>query len=82
MNHLDPLLPRGRRVAYALISGDDEIAFIADDDEVLTRVLVLQLVANTRPDQYPPEKIEPIRHALSLDPPIDQVNDQLGRQGR
>lgn len=64
MSHLDPVLPEPRQVAYALIPGHEEIACIANDVEVLTRVVVLRLVATTRPDQYPLEKIAWIRQAL------------------
>ncbi|MGI8751033.1 MAG: hypothetical protein ACR2MN_01710 [Acidimicrobiales bacterium] len=39
MSVYDPALPQPRRVAYALVPGDDAVAFVADDPEVLTRVV-------------------------------------------
>ncbi len=60
----DPVLPEPRRVAYALVPGEEEIAHVAVDSEVLTRVLVLQLVARLRPEQLGDDDLERIRSAL------------------
>jgi hypothetical protein len=51
-------------VAYALIPGQEEIAYLAEDPEALTRVLILQLVGQLRPGQLPPDDLERIRTAL------------------
>jgi hypothetical protein len=64
MSVYDPVLPEPRRVAYALVPGEEEIAFIAEDSEVLTRVIILQLVAQLRPDQLRSDQVERIRAAL------------------
>lgn len=60
----DPSLPRARGVAYAVVPGDEEIAYIAEDPDVLTRVIVLQLVAQLRPEQVSSDQVERIRSAL------------------
>ena len=64
MSVFDPVLPSPRRVAYTLVPGDEEIAYIATDSEVLTRVIVSELVAKLRPDQLTPLQINRIREAL------------------
>lgn len=64
MSVFDPALPSPRRVAYALVPGDEEIAYIANDPEVLTRVLVSELVAKLRPDQLTSSQTQRIREAL------------------
>lgn len=64
MNVFDPALRRPRRVAYALVPGEEEIAYVAEDSEVLTRVIVLELVAQLRPEQLPNGQVERIREAL------------------
>ncbi|MHB1518474.1 MAG: hypothetical protein ACYCVN_02795 [Acidimicrobiales bacterium] len=51
MSVYDPALPKARGVAYALIPGHEEIACIADDPDVLTRVIVLHLVAELQPSE-------------------------------
>jgi hypothetical protein len=51
-------------MAYALIPGQEEIAYLAEDPEVLTRVLVLQLVGQLRPAQLRNDELERIRTAL------------------
>jgi hypothetical protein len=60
----DPVLPEPRRVAYALVPGEEEIAYVAEDSEVLTRVVVLQLVTQLRPEQIRQDQLERIRGAL------------------
>jgi hypothetical protein len=60
----DPPSEEPRRVAYAVVPGEDEICFIAQDSEVLTRVVILQLVAQLRPDQVSHDQVERIRSAL------------------
>ncbi len=64
MSHVDPVLPEPRRVTCALVPGHEEIACIADDVEVLTRVVVLRFVATTPPDEYPLLDVE--RFGLEL----------------
>lgn len=65
MSVFDPALRRPRRVAYALVPGDEELTFVAEDSEVLTRVIVLELVAQLRPDQLQSTQVDRIREALS-----------------
>ena len=60
----DSTVRQMRRVAYALIPGQEEIAYVAEDSEILTRVLILQLVGQLRPDELPKDEIERIRSAL------------------
>ncbi len=64
MSVYDPALPEPRRVAYALVPGDEGVMFVADDAEVLTRVVILNLVAELRPGQVDPGDLGRIRAAL------------------
>lgn len=64
MSVYDPALPPPRRVAYVLVPGDDAVAFVAEDPEVLTRVVILNLVAQLRPTQIDSGQLQRIRSAL------------------
>lgn len=64
MSLYDPALPQPRKVAYALVPGEETVTFVADDPEVLTRVVVLHLVAQLRPSQVEPGHLQRIRSAL------------------
>lgn len=65
MSVYDPALPfQQRRVAYALVPGEEELVFIASDGEVLTRVLILHLVAHLRPGQVEDGASARIKDAL------------------
>ena len=64
MSVFDPALRSPHRVAYALVPGEEEIAHVAEDSEVLTRVIVLELVAQLRPDQLQSGQVQRIRESL------------------
>lgn len=64
MSVYDPAVPQPRGVAYALVPGEEEIAYVAEDSAVLTRVIILQLVAQLRPEQLRSDQRERIRSAL------------------
>lgn len=51
-NELSPYPKEGRRIAYAIIhSGDSPEVFVAQDEEVLQRVIALEVVAASDPVQ-------------------------------
>ena len=52
------------RVAVAVVRSDPVEIFVATDADVLTRVLALQVVAQTSPDALSPGELEEIREAL------------------
>ena len=61
-----PDLPRPRlsgRAAVAIVHSDPPQVFLAEDDEVLGRVLAMKLVAQTPPDQLG-SWVQEIRQAL------------------
>jgi len=47
----DPLLRGGTRVAYAVVRGSVPRVYIAEDSDVLARVLALDLVTKTSPTE-------------------------------
>ncbi len=51
-------------VAYAVVRCEPPQVFLADDVDVLTRVLAVELVARTDPAQLPPGTAEELRGEL------------------
>lgn len=51
-------------MAYALVQGEDQVRFAAVDESVLTRVLILELVAKLQPDRISAELRGRVRAAL------------------
>ncbi len=51
-------------VAYAVVRSDPPDVYLADDVEVLARVLALELVARADPAQMPAGRAETLRAAL------------------
>ena len=51
-------------VAYAVVRSDPPDVYLADDVEVLARVLALELVARSDPAQLPAGRAETLRSAL------------------
>ncbi len=51
-------------VAYAVVRDDPPAVFLADDLEILTRVLVNEVVGKTDPATLPKHAVEEIREAL------------------
>ena len=57
--------PRMGRVAYAVLHGDPPDVYIAEDDEVLSRLIALEVVAATPSSEFhDPEQLSRIRSAL------------------
>lgn len=53
------------RVAFAVVHHDPPDVFIAEDEYVLTRLVALNVVATTRPEDLPsPEALEQLRTCL------------------
>lgn len=82
MSVFDPTLPAPRHVAYALVPGDEEIAYVATDSEVLTRVIVWELVAKLRPDQLTAAQTNRIREALRAEDWQEAVLAWMDATGR
>ncbi|MBJ7610575.1 MAG: hypothetical protein JF887_14300 [Candidatus Dormibacteraeota bacterium] len=67
MSVYDPALPQPRRVAYALVLGEEGVACVAEDTQVLTRVVIFNLVAQSRPGQIDDGQLQRIRAALTAE---------------
>lgn len=52
-----------RHVAYAVVTGDDPVVVLAEDEEVLTRAIALEVVARSSPEELG-GSAERIRDAL------------------
>ena len=71
----EPLRPR---VAYAVVFGGARPrAFLAADEWVLSRVIALHLVAQTRPEEVPAEALPRIREALLQERWADAVAEWM-----
>ena len=64
MSVYDPALSQQRGVSYALVPGEEQLVFVASSPEMLTRVLILHLVAQLRPSECTPAQLQRIRVAL------------------
>ncbi len=51
-------------VAYAVVRDDPPTIYVAEDLDVLQRVLALRVVAHTEPDRLPATEIDLLRRAL------------------
>jgi hypothetical protein len=59
------MLPSRDRVAFAVVHTDPPDVYLAQDADVLTRVIVLEVIARTRPsDLRDPSRAAVIRSAL------------------
>lgn len=75
--------PPRRRVAYAVVHGDPPDVMIAEDDEVLTRVIALELIASTSPDQLrDPSRLEVLRQALLEERWAEELGEWIDQTGR
>ena len=59
-------MPGSHRIAYAVVPGDDPIVVLAEDDEILTRAVALEVVASTAPAELG-DRVGRIREALLED---------------
>jgi hypothetical protein len=67
--------------AYAVVRSDPPDVYLADDVEVLARVLALELVARTDPKSLLPGKAAVLREALLEERWADALVDWIGITG-
>jgi len=76
-----PSLPG--RVAYAVVHGDPPEVVIAEDDEVLTRVIALELIARTSPSELRDQtRLDVLRAALLEERWDDALGEWIEQTGR
>lgn len=68
-------------VAYAVVRSDPPDVYLAEDVDVLARLLALELVARTDPSTLPPGKAAVVREALLEERWADALVDWIGITG-
>lgn len=68
-------------VAYAVVREDPPRVFLAEDVEVLERVLVLELVARTKASELDPAKVDYLREAMLEERWADALIDWIETTG-
>lgn len=68
-------------VAYAVVRSDPPDVYLADDVDVLSRVLALQLVARTDPSTLDPGQAHSLRKALLDERWADAIVEWIGITG-
>jgi hypothetical protein len=68
-------------VAYAVVRSEPPDVYLADDVEVLARVLALQLVARTPPTSLEPDQARSLRKALLDERWADAIVEWIGITG-
>lgn len=76
-------LPGRGRIAFAVVHDDPPSVYVAEDADVLSRVLALDLIARTRAARISnPARLERIRSALLEERWADALVDWIDETGR